>query len=50
MIVEQWKKTGSRIDFAVLPEPAFWEEFGSSFADRFAAQTLEWLKQNAETQ
>jgi pimeloyl-ACP methyl ester carboxylesterase len=43
-IVEQWKKSGSRIDFAVLPEPAFWEEFGSTFADRFAARTLEWLK------
>ncbi|MGC2193643.1 MAG: hypothetical protein WA628_03135, partial [Terriglobales bacterium] len=50
VIVEQWKKTGSRIDFAVLPESAFWEEFGSSFANRFAAKTLEWLKQNAETQ
>lgn len=45
-IVEQWKKSGSRIDFAVLPEPAFWEEFGSSFANRFAAKTLEWLKQS----
>ena len=49
VIVEQWKKSGSRIDFAVLPEPAFWEEFGSTFADRFAAKTLEWLKHNAET-
>jgi pimeloyl-ACP methyl ester carboxylesterase len=48
-IVDQWKKSGSRIDFAVLPEPAFWEEFGSRFADRFAARTLEWLKQTAET-
>jgi pimeloyl-ACP methyl ester carboxylesterase len=47
-IVEQWRKSGSRIDFAVLPEPAFWEEFGSTFADRFAAKTLEWLKQSAE--
>jgi pimeloyl-ACP methyl ester carboxylesterase len=46
-IVEQWRKSGSRIDFAVLPEPAFWEEFGSSFADRFAAKTLEWVKQSA---
>ena len=43
-IVEQWKKSDSRIDFAVLPEPAFWEEFGSTFADRFAAKTLESLK------
>jgi pimeloyl-ACP methyl ester carboxylesterase len=43
-IVEQWKKSDSRIDFAVLPEPAFWEEFGSAFADRFAAKTLELLK------
>ena len=50
VIVEQWKKSGSRIDFAVLPEPAFWEEFGSTFADRFAAKTLEWLKQGAVTQ
>jgi pimeloyl-ACP methyl ester carboxylesterase len=49
-IVEQWKKSGSRIDFAVLPEPAFWEEFGSSFPNRFAAKTLEWLKQSAENQ
>lgn len=49
VIVESWKKSGSRIDFAVLPEPAFWEEFGSTFADRFAAKTLEWLKQTAET-
>lgn len=48
-IVEQWKKSGSRVDFAVLPEPAFWEEFGSSFADRFAAKTLEWLKEGAAT-
>jgi pimeloyl-ACP methyl ester carboxylesterase len=47
-MVEQWRKSGSRIDFAVLPEPAFWEEFGSSFADRFAAKTLEWLKGSAE--
>ena len=47
-MVEQWRKSGSRIDFAVLPEPAFWEEFGSSFADRFAAKTLEWLKESAE--
>lgn len=46
VIVEQWKKSGSRIDFAVLPEPAFWEEFGSTFADRFAAATLEYLKQS----
>jgi pimeloyl-ACP methyl ester carboxylesterase len=43
-IVEQWRKSGSRVDFAVLPEPAFWEEFGSIFADRFAAKTLEWVK------
>jgi pimeloyl-ACP methyl ester carboxylesterase len=43
-IVESWRKSGSRIDFAVLPEPAFWEEFGSTFADRFAAKTLECLK------
>jgi exosortase A-associated hydrolase 2 len=49
VIVEQWRKSGSRIDFAVLPEPAFWEEFGSTFADRFAAKTLEWLKQPGET-
>jgi alpha/beta superfamily hydrolase len=48
-IVEQWRKSDSRIDFAVLPEPAFWEEFGSSFADRFATKTLEWLKESAET-
>jgi pimeloyl-ACP methyl ester carboxylesterase len=48
-IVDQWKKSGSWIDFAVLPEPAFWEAFGSAFADRFAAKTLEWLKQTAET-
>ena len=43
-IVEKWRQSGSRIDFEVLPEPAFWEEFGSSFADRFAAKTVEWLK------
>jgi len=49
VIVEKWKKSGSRIDFAVLPEPAFWEEFGSTFADRFAAKTLELLKQKAST-
>jgi uncharacterized protein len=46
VIVEQWKKSSSRIDFAVLPEPAFWEEFGSVFADGFAAKTLELLKQS----
>lgn len=49
VLVDQWQKFGARIDFAVLPEPAFWEEFGSRFADRFAAKTLEWLKQSAET-
>lgn len=49
VIVEKWKKSGSWIDFAVLPEPAFWEEFGSKFADRFAAKTLELLKQRALT-
>ena len=49
VIVEQWRKSGSRIDFTVLPEPAFWEEFGSTFADRFAAKTLECMKQKAET-
>jgi hypothetical protein len=43
-IVEQWRKSSSRIDFAVLSEPAFWEEFGSAFANRFAEKTLEWLK------
>lgn len=48
-IVDQWRKSSSRIDFAVLPEPAFWEDFGSAFADRFAAQSLEWLKQTPET-
>jgi pimeloyl-ACP methyl ester carboxylesterase len=48
-IIDQWKKSSSQIDFAVLPEPAFWEEFGSAFADRFAAKTLEWLKPIAET-
>jgi pimeloyl-ACP methyl ester carboxylesterase len=47
-MVEQWKKSDSRIDFAVLPESAFWEEFGSSFADQFAAKTLQWLKPAAE--
>ena len=47
-IVDQWRKSDSRIDFAVLPEPAFWEEFGSTFADRFAAKTLEWLKQTVK--
>jgi hypothetical protein len=48
-IVNRWKASGSRVDFTVLPEPAFWEEFGSAFADRFAANTLDWLKQLART-
>ncbi|HEY7616796.1 MAG TPA: alpha/beta hydrolase [Terriglobales bacterium] len=49
-IVEGWKHSRSRIDFAVLPERAFWEEFGSAFADQFATTTLDWLQQTARTQ
>jgi uncharacterized protein len=48
-IAERWREAGSRVDFAVWPEPAFWEEYGSSFADRFASDTLKWMKEPAES-
>jgi hypothetical protein len=45
-IIDQWKKSSSQIDFAVLPEPAFWEEFGSAFADRLDLKTGEVLSRS----
>jgi alpha/beta superfamily hydrolase len=44
-IVDCWKASGSRVDFTVLPEPAFWEEYTSVFPGRFAASTVDWLKE-----
>jgi alpha/beta superfamily hydrolase len=48
VIVDRWKASGSRVDFTVLPEPAFWEEYTSVFPRRFAASTLDWLKEMKE--
>ena len=45
VIVDRWKASGSRVDFTVLPEPAFWEEYTSVFPGRFAASTVDWLKE-----
>jgi alpha/beta superfamily hydrolase len=45
VIVDRWKASGSRVDFKVLPEPGFWDEYTSVFPGRFAASTLDWLKE-----
>jgi uncharacterized protein len=44
VIVERWRASGSRVDFTVLSEPAFWEEYTSVFPGRFASATVDWLK------
>jgi len=49
VLVDRWQASRSRVDFTVLPEPAFWEEYTSVFPGSFAATTLGWLKQSAET-
>ena len=44
VIVDRWKASGSQVDFTVLPEPAFWEEYTSVFPGGYAASTIHWLK------
>jgi pimeloyl-ACP methyl ester carboxylesterase len=44
-VVKRWRDLGSRVDFQVIPETAFWEYPGSIVPERFATATVQWLSQ-----